>query len=97
VSIETTPRKALAVFLLVSVTLVGAAVLDEVSYHQQDSKFREAIEAKFTEQSLKVGAWVLDRKCVAAHIGLDVTTLPSYKLSDGRTLEAATGRIKCSQ
>lgn len=95
-SIETTSRRALAVFLVVSAALLGSALLDEVSYHKQDSEFRKALEAKFIEQSLKVGAWVMDRKCVAEHIGLDETSLPSYKRTDAAVIELARG-IKCSQ
>jgi hypothetical protein len=95
-SIEAASRKGLAVFLIISAAILGSAVLDEVSYQQQNERFSKIIENKFIEQSLKVGAWVMDRKCVAEYIGLDVTTLPSYRRTDGAILELASG-IECSQ
>jgi hypothetical protein len=95
-SIESASRKGLAVFLIISAALLGSAVLDEVNYRQQHERFSKAIEKKFIEQSLKLGAWVMDRECVAEYIGLDVTTLPSYRRTDGAVLELASG-IECSQ
>ena len=95
-SIESASRKGLAVFLIISSALLGSAVLDEAMYNQQSEKFSEVIENKFKEQSLKLGAWVMDREGVAEYIGLDVTTLPSYRRTDEKTLELASG-IKCSQ
>lgn len=92
-SIDTASRRGLAIFLLVSAALLGAAVLDEVSYQQQDADFREAIDNRFAEQSLKVGAWVMDRKCVAEHIGMQVEDLPSYKMTKEHLLEFAN--ISC--
>jgi hypothetical protein len=95
-SIESASRKGLAIFLIISVALLGSAVLDEVNYRQQHERFSKIIENKFIEQSLKVGAWVMDRECVAEFIGLDVTTLPSYKRTDQAILELAS-EIECSQ
>jgi hypothetical protein len=94
-SIDTAQRRGLAIFLLVSAVLLGAAVLDEVSYRQQDADFRKAIDNRFVEQSLKVGAWVMDRKCVANHIGMQVEDLPSYKMTKKRLLELAN--IPCPE
>jgi len=92
-SIDIAQRRGLAIFLLVSAVLLGAAVLDEVSYRQQDADFRKAIDNRFVEQSLKVGAWVMDRKCVAEHIGMQVEDLPSYRMTKKRLLELAN--ISC--
>ena len=90
-SIESASRKGLAVFLIISAAILGSAVLDEVAYQQQSEKFSEVVENKFKEQSLKLGAWVMDRECVAKYIGLDVTTLPSYRRTDRAILESASG------
>jgi hypothetical protein len=95
-SIKTASRKALAAFLIISAAILGAALLDEAMYHQQSEKFSDVVENKFKEQSLKLGAWVMDRECVAKHIGLDVTTLPSYRRTDQAILELASG-IECPQ
>ena len=94
-SIESASRKGLAIFLIISAALLGSALLDQVAYQQQSERFSKVIETKFSEQSLKVGAWVMDRKCVAEHIGMDETSLPSYKRTDKKTAELASG-IKCS-
>jgi hypothetical protein len=93
-SIESASRKGLAVFLIISTAILGSAVLDEVAYQQQNERLSKVIENKFIEQSLKLGAWVMDRECVSKYIGLDVTTLPSYKRTDEKTLELASG-IEC--
>jgi len=95
-SIDTASRKGLAAFLIISAAILGAALLDEVMYHQQSEKFSDVVENKFKEQSLKLGAWVMDRECVAKYIGLDVTTLPSYRRTDEKTIELASG-IECPQ
>ena len=95
-SIESASRKGLAVFLVIFAAILGSAVLDEVSYRQHSERLIKVIENKFIEQSLKLGAWVMDRECVAEYIGLDVTTLPSYRRTDGAILELASG-IECSQ
>ena len=88
-SIDTAQRRGLAIFLLVSAVLLGAAVLDEVSYQQQNKDFRETIDQRFSDQSLKVGAWVMDRKCVAERIGMQIEDLPSYRMTKERLLELA--------
>jgi hypothetical protein len=95
-SIESALSKGLAVFLIISAAILGSAVLDEVAYQQQNERFSKIIENKFIEQSLKLGAWVMDRECVAEYIGIDVTTLPSYRRTDQAILELASG-IECSQ
>jgi hypothetical protein len=95
-SIESASRKGLAVFLIISAAILGSAVLDELTYQQQNERLSKVIENKFMEQSLKIGAWVMDRECVSEYIGLDVTTLPSYRRTDEKTLELASG-IECSQ
>ena len=82
-SIETVSKRGLAIFLLLTAAILGAAVLDEISYNQQSAEFKKAIEDRFVEQSLKVGAWVMDRETVAGKIGMDVTELPSHQ----RTLQ----------
>jgi len=69
-------------------------VLQEVTYQQQTVRLSKVIENKFIEQSLKLGAWVMDRECVSEYIGLDVTTLPSYRRTDVAILELASG-IEC--
>jgi hypothetical protein len=80
-SIETVSKRGLAIFLLLTAAILGAAVLDEISYNQQSAEFKKAIEDRFVEQSLKVGAWVMDRETVAGKIGMDVTELPSHQLT----------------
>ena len=80
-SIETASKRGLAIFLLLTAAILGAAVLDELSYNQQSAAFRKAIDDRFVEQSLKVGAWVMDREYVADKIGMEVEDLPSYKRS----------------
>ena len=94
--IESAARKSVAVLLIISAALLGSALLDQVAYQQQSERFSKVIETKFSEQSLKVGAWVMDRKCVAEHIGMNETSLPSYRRTDDKTLELASG-IECSQ
>jgi hypothetical protein len=85
-----------AVLVIHIVSLLGAAVLDSIQYDTLTADTKAEIDRKFKEQSLKLGAWVMDRECVSEHIGMDVTTLPSYKRTDDKTLELASG-IECSQ
>ncbi len=96
-SIELASRRGLAVFLLISASLLGAAILDEVSYHQQSHEFMRAIDARFIEQSLKVGAWAMDRECVAHHIGLDLAQLPSYQKTDENLRQILREHTQCFQ
>jgi len=83
------------VLILYTVAILGAAVLDRIQYDTLTANTKAEIDRKFTEQSLKLGAWVMDRECVAEYIGIDVTTLPSYRRTDNKTLELASG-IECS-
>jgi hypothetical protein len=86
-SIETASKRGLAIFLLLTAAILGAAVLDELSYNQQSAEFKKAIEDRFVEQSLKVGAWVMDRETVAGKIGVKVEDLPSHQMTQQRTGE----------
>jgi len=86
-SIETASRRGFAIILLLTAAILGAAVLDEISYNQQSAEFERAIEDRFTEQSLKVGAWVMDREIVAGKIGVKVENLPSHQLTQQRNGE----------
>jgi hypothetical protein len=83
------------VLILYIVSILGAAVLDSVQYDTITANTKDEIDRKFKEQSLKLGAWVMDRECVSEHIGLDVTSLPSYKRTDDKILELTSG-IECS-
>jgi len=94
--------KATTYFVLLAIVLVihlasllGAAALDKMQYDIITKETNIEIDHKFKEQSLKLGAWVMDRECVSAFIGLDVTTLPSYRRTDEATLELTSG-IECS-
>lgn len=80
--IEHKPRPVLALILVGVASLLGAAVLDHIANDEQDAQIMVAIEQRFVEHSLKTGAWSMDRRCVAEYIGLDETTLPSYKRTD---------------
>ena len=85
-----------AVLVIHIASLLGAAVLDKIQYDTITETTNAEINRKFKEQSLKLGAWVMDRECVSEYIGLDVTTLPSYRRTDSAVLELASG-IECSQ
>lgn len=86
-SIKTVTQRGLAIFMLFTAAILGAAVLDEISYNQQSGEFKQAIEDRFVEQSLKVGAWVMDRETVAGKIGMEVEDLPSHQMTQQRSGE----------
>jgi hypothetical protein len=96
-SIKTGVRKGLAVVLLISGAWLGAGILDEISYRKQSHEFMRAIDARFIEQSLKVGAWAMDRECVAHHIGLDLAQLPSYQKTDENLRQILREHTQCFQ
>jgi len=72
-------RQTMAGFLVLAAALIGAFALDEIYYKRQDAAFSEAIEDRFFEQSVKTGAWILDRQHVADKIGIEIESLPSYQ------------------
>jgi hypothetical protein len=73
-------KKILSIALLIAAPIFGAAILDGIAYRQQADEFSEAIETRFIQQSLKVGAWVMDREYVAEWVGIDVDKLPSHQI-----------------
>lgn len=78
-SIETASRKSLSILLIVFSAMLGAAVLDEISYNRLDATMQRSIEDRFKHHSTKVGAWVMDRQYVTEKIGVEVESLPSYQ------------------
>ena len=87
-SIETVTRRSAAVILTILAAIVGAAWLDELSYQEQNAEFSKVLEERFVKQSLKTGAWVMDREHVAKKIGMPVTELPSYQHAENAPQES---------
>lgn len=79
----------LAVVLAVNaVSILGAALLDGMQYDKITKNTDAEIDRKFQERSTKIGAWVMDRDCIAKHIGFPVEDLPSYKWAQQHNQEA---------
>ena len=77
-----------AVLVIHIASLLGAAVLDSLQYETITANTKAEIDRKFKERSTKIGAWVMDRDCIAEHVGFPVEELPSYKWAQQHNQEA---------
>ena len=87
-SIEVAFRKALAVFLIISASILGSAVLDEINFNTIAANTAAELDRRFQERSTKIGAWVMDRECITEHIGYPIEDLPSYQWAQQHNREA---------
>jgi hypothetical protein len=71
--------QAIAFVLAFIVLLAGSYVVDFKRHEDYAAQCKAEIEERFSETSLRRGAWVMDRDTVSSHVGINPRTLPSVQ------------------